>query len=207
MRLGCVVAVACLSTGCQNLAPQQREAGREPLQGPYRAGQGRWGERYLVDAQALPAVWLQPGRGEGLFVAGDKEQAEGAGWAVRGAVGNRDQSIGTMVLGAHLEGERSQERLDVYAVFADFGAEVPLADGPTGFAVRVGCGFGLAHWDYAQATPGDRTTGALNLRGGLQFAATPWLGFEVGGGGLVFGHPGDTLGYGTFFEVGVRVTF
>lgn len=188
---------------CQAPVPQDRA----PLRGPYRAGQGTWGERYVVDAQALPGVWLRPGRGEGLFASGDDERAEGAGLTLRGAVGNRDQSIGVMVLGAQLEGEDSRDELDVYAVFADFGAEVPLQDGPSGFAVRVGAGFGLAHWDYARAAFDDQTTGAANLRGGLQFAPTRWLGFELGGGGLLFGHPGDTLGYGSFVEFGVRLTF
>jgi hypothetical protein len=53
----------------------------------------------------------------------------------------------------------------------------------------------------------DRTTGAANLRMDLEYAFTRRFALEAGLGGLMFGRPGDTEGYGTFLEFGVRVSF
>ena len=53
----------------------------------------------------------------------------------------------------------------------------------------------------------DSLTQAVQLRFVLEYNAAKSLTFDLGGGGVVYGHPGETEAYGTFVLLGMTATF
>lgn len=181
------VAAACAAPQGRNQLPRQE---RE---------HGRWGERVLVEAHALPGIWLTRDL-DGVARNGDSEDA--AGYAVRAAIGNRDQSIGLQYQGMHADGGD----LDAHTLGLDVDVRTLLDDGTGLFFVRAGGGFGAAWLDADDdATLG--STAQAQLRLGLDLQATPMFAIGAAFGGIVFGHPGETDAYGTFVTLGATFVF
>lgn len=202
----CVMLVA--AAGCAGpVRPTPQGWGDGPV--TYNAGQGRWGERYPIEVTALPAVWLRPDL-EDRFGAGElAPDATGSGVAVRSAIGNRDQSIGVLYHGMWLDGDddRRDGDVDAHALYFDADVRVPVRDGPKGLYGRAAVGLGFVRYDLAGTQFDDRTTGAANLRFDVEFEppGQRWS-LLFGIGGFAWGRPGDNDAYGTFFEIGGRVT-
>jgi hypothetical protein len=182
-------AAAALTAAC---------APHEPWGGPH----GVWGERVLVEAAVMPGYWMRVDRDDDAAAVVD---VFGPGYGVRAAVGNADQSVGLLVHGAFLEEDDGPEEADVHAFYVDFDVSVPVE--PEGrILVRAAAGIGMAHLDSPDADV-DTTTGAGNLRLQLEVRPAPAVAVLAGIGGFVFGSAGETEAYGTFLDLGLRVTF
>jgi hypothetical protein len=186
LAVACSVAACAMPQGSSRLPRSEQE-------------HGRWGERVLLEGHALPGVWLTRDL-DG--VARNAESEDGAGYAVRGAIGNRDQSIGMQYQGMRVDGGA----LDAHTLGLDVDVRTPLEDGTGVFFVRAGGGFG-AGWLDARDDDELGSTGQAQLRLGLDLQPTPAFALGVAFGGIVFGHPGETDAYGTFVTVGATFVF
>jgi hypothetical protein len=164
------------------------------------AGEGRWGERVLVEAQTIPAAWLQRDRDGG---APEPERDEALGYGLRAAIGNQDQSIGLLTQVLH---GRSGSDLDAGTLGLDFDVRKQLdRDWPDWLFVRGGATVGLGWIDAGDGATGTEAVGQLRL--GVDFQVTRTLLFQCSFGGIVFGTPGETEVYGTLVTVGGGLTF
>src|SRR5687767_7504468 len=136
-------AVACTVPQEPPRSAPRREPRYEPMVRAADAPAGTWGDRMLVEAAAIPAAWLTRDL-DGVSSNPDAEDA--AGYAVRVAVGNRDQSIGVLAQGFHGD----DDGLDAGTVGLDTDVRTPLdRDGPGWFFLRAGAGVGGAFLDTA----------------------------------------------------------
>ncbi len=197
--------VALALASCQTL-PLASVATQEPRYGTrYQAGGGQWGDRLVVEAAWLPAAWFRLDSDDPLVPTSDIGAADGSGYGARAAVGNRDQSIGISYQGFELSNDASD--IDVQSGFLDFDVRVPLADGGGNFDLIVGAGLGAAAIDVSGGSLRSIREGAAQLRLLLSFRPTRSLSFDFGGGGVVYGHPGDTEAFGSFLQLGASLTF
>jgi len=66
---------------------------------------------------------------------------------------------------------------------------------------------GGAVFDFKENVYDDTGGGALLARGSLGWSATDNIDLHIGGGGFMWGWPGETVGKGGFFTTGVSVRF
>ncbi len=166
---------------------------------PVEREAGRWGDRVLLEATAIPAAWLTRDR-DGTAVEPDAEDAYGYG--LRFGLGNRDQSIGVLAQGFHTD----TNAFDAATLGLDTDVRTPLdKEGPKWFFLRAGATLGSAWLDPVADDASMQL--AAQLRIGIDFQPVPQFLLHVGFGGLVFGHPGETEVYGTFVTVGGGLVF
>lgn len=166
---------------------------------------GRFGDRVVAEASVMPAFWMRFDRDDDDPAARSLDTV-GPGWTTRVGLGNVDQSIGLLYQGAFTEEEDGDAEVDVHALYLDFDASIPVEPDPELMLVRAAAGVGMVHLDSPDRTL-DTTTGAVNLRLQLELRPTRVLAFMVGGGGFAFGRPGESVAFGTFVDLGLRVTF
>jgi hypothetical protein len=172
--------------------------------GYYQSGGGEWGERVVVDVQFVPSAWFdfdgespqQPG-----FEVGS---ADGHGYGLRAAFGNRDQSVGVLYQGFDLDGD--QASVELHSVYLDFDVRVYLQELDGKLFVQAGAGVGFASLDYDRQFA-DADEASAQLRVSLGIEPTRTFSAALGFGGAVFGHLGDTEGYGTFLLLDAAVSF
>lgn len=170
-----------------------------------RTGSGEWGDRVLFDAVWTPAVWLESDSGDENAVFRAIGSADGSGYGLRAAVGNREQSIGLLYHGLDLEADDGD--LLVHQALLDFDVRLALAEGGGSFHVLAGAGIGGVWLDLDRGREKPSVEGASQLRLGLGFAPSRWFAAHAGLGGLLYGHPGDTKAYGSFLMIGATLTF
>lgn len=167
------------------------------------AGQGKWGERIVIEGSVLPGVWLNVDTDDGSTPA---DTTTGVGASARAAIGNRDQSIGLLLQGVDFTDDDAFSDGSVEAAFVDFDVRVPTQDA-SWLQIVAGVGFGAARFDSGLLGVDAETEGAAQLRVGLECVTHPAVAFGVGCGGVAYGHPGDTVAYGTFVQLGLTITF
>jgi hypothetical protein len=170
-----------------------------------RAGEGQWGERILVEGQYLPAAWLEFDDDTSSAPSAVDGSADGDGYGGRFAIGNKDQSIGAMYQGFDLSGDIGTIRID--SLYVDFDVRVPLSEGGGNFSLLIGAGLGGARFDYDNGAGGVDNEGAAQLRAVLNFNPSRAFSFDVGFGGVIYGHPGETEAYGSYVLVGMTTAF
>lgn len=192
---GLVVAVALCACRSQTVdEPYDRDRPR-----------GRFGDRVVADLSVLPAFWLRFDRDDGDPTARELDTV-GPGYAARLGLGNVDQSIGILYQTAFTEEEDGDTEVDLHAIYLDFDASIPVEPDPELMFVHAAAGVGMVHVDSPDSRI-DTTTGAANLRLQLELRPTRRLALFVGGGGFAFGHPGESTAFGTFVDLGLRLTF
>lgn len=169
------------------------------------AGQGEWGERFILDAAFFPVVWLQPDQDDPLTPNVKANDLAGPGAGLRAAIGNKDQSIGMLYMGSSPEDD-AEQGADLNMLFFDFDVTMPI-EGIPSLGLRAAAGVGAAWLEFDAVRFDDVTTGAANLRVDFEFRPSSTLGMLLGFGGFYLGYPGETEGYGTFVELGGRLTF
>lgn len=164
------------------------------------AGEGRWGERFPIEAQAIPAAWLQQDADGG---APKPARDEARGYGLRAAIGNQDQSVGLLAQVFH---GHSGSDLEAGTLGLDFDVRKRLdRDWPDWLFVRGGAVVGLGWLDLGDGAASTEATGQLRL--GIDFQVTKSLLLQCSFGGIVFGTPGETELYGTFVSIGGGLTF
>jgi hypothetical protein len=210
-----VLAVACtapapgLPDALPPAAAAQQAAGAGQPQGftgtgYYQSGSGEWGERGVFDLQVMPAAWfdfegeapLQPGLEAG--------SADGHGYGLRAAFGNRDQSVGVLYQAFDLDGDATA--VELHSVYLDFDVRVYLQEVGGKLFVQSGAGLGAAWIDYDRQFS-DVNEGIAQLRVSLGIEPSRHFSAGFGVGGVYFGHLGETEGYGTFLLLGATVNF
>ncbi|HLU39310.1 MAG TPA: hypothetical protein VK081_07980 [Planctomycetota bacterium] len=170
--------------------------------GPGDPNHGHWGERVVADVGVMPAFWLT--------VDSDDEDVPtvdlfGPGAGVRLGIGNADQSVGLLYQTAFLDEDDGPAEIDVHVLLLDFDVSVPVE--PQGFLlVHAAAGLGMVSLESPDPAL-DTTTGAANLRLQLELRPMRRLAFLAGVGAFAFGSAGDTEAYGTFIDLGMRLTF
>jgi hypothetical protein len=166
---------------------------------PMASEPGAWGERVMLEANAIPAAWLTRDL-DGTAVEPDAEDAYGYG--LRFGIGNRDQSIGVLAQGFHTDADV----FDAATLGLDTDVRTRLdKNGLEWFFLRVGATLGGAWLDPVDDKSDMQL--AAQLRLGIDVQPTERFLLHVGFGGLVFGHPGETEVYGTFVTVGGGLVF
>jgi len=170
-----------------------------------RAGEGQWGDRILVEGQYLPVAWLEFDDDDSSATSAVDGSADGDGYGGRFAIGNKDQSIGAMYQGLDLSGDSGTIRID--SLYVDFDVRVPLSEGGGNFSLLIGAGLGGARFDRDIGASGIDNEGAAQLRAVLNFNPSRAFSFDVGFGGVIYGHPGETEAYGSYVLVGMTTAF
>lgn len=172
--------------------------------GYYQAGSGEWGERNVFELQLMPAAWFELESESTVQGGPTPGSADGWGYGVRAAFGNRDQSIGVLYQGFDLDADFAS--VELHSVYVDFDVRLPLQEGGGKFALQAAGGLGAMWLDYGQRYD-DSNEGAAQLRVAFVFEPYPSFSTSLGVGGVWIGHPGNTEGYGTFLLLGAALTF
>lgn len=188
------LALPSLLVACASLAPAppppRPQIGSEP--------RGEWGERLLVEANAIPGAWIQRDTDGG---APKPERQQASGFGARFAIGNRTQSVGVM---AQVFG--GDDAFDAVVVGFDSDVRARLdRDWPHWLFLRAGASLGGGLYDIGDGS--SDTQMMAQLRIGPEFQITDRWALQASFGGIVFGHPGETEAYGTFVTIGGSLTF
>lgn len=198
MRCSPLLALPFAAAAAAQEVPGFRPS-RPPEFSRYEIGGGRWGDRWLVEAQAIPGVWLN------IDVDGnepEQPQVTAYGQGLRVAAGNRDQSIGLLY-----QGYRDTDgALEAHALSLDVDARMLLDDGTGFFWLKAGGGFGGA-WLDADFDPDLAGEMTAQLRLGIDFQPTRWLLLNFSLGGLGLAHPGETVAYGGIATISLGISF
>lgn len=200
VRRWLLLSFAALVAACA--APQEPLRRTTRQAEPYErgeAGRGTWGDRILVEPMVIPAAWLQRDRDGGATAI---DAGNGFGYGLRGAVGNRDQSIGLLYQGLHTD----EDEMDVHALGLDVDVRRALDDGTDLFFVKAGVALGGC-WLDVVADDTLSSAAMAQLRLGIEFQPTSRFALDANLGGVVFGHPGETEVYGTFLTIGAVLVF
>lgn len=163
-------------------------------------------DHLVIDAVALPVVWLRIDQDDPDGPGRRIDDQIGPGAGVRAGFGNGEQSVGLLYQGSWLEDD-AERGAELHAVYLDFDVSMPLPDGPPGMALRAAAGIGAASLSFGDGRLDDVTTGAANLRVDFEFGVSSRAALLLGIGGFYLGYPGDTEGYGSFVELGGRLSF
>jgi len=197
MRCSPLLALPFAAAAAAQDAPGFRPS-RPPEFSRYEIGGGRWGDRWLVEAQAIPGVWLD------IDVDGnepEQPQVTAYGQGLRAAYGNRDQSVGLLY-----QGFRDGDDFEAHALSLDVDARMPIDDGTKLFWLKAGGGFGGALLDAAfDPDLSGELTGQLRL--GIDFQPTRSVLLNFSLGGIGYAHPGDTVAYGAIATLSLGFTF
>jgi hypothetical protein len=188
------LALPTLLVACATGAPA-------PLALPVQIGsepRGEWGERLLVEANAIPGAWIQRDTDGG---APKPERDEARGFGARMGIGNRTQSVGVM---AQVYGGDDGFDAVVFGFDSDVRGRLDR-DWPRWLFVRAGASLGGGLYEAGGGTSDTQLMAQLRI--GPEFQLTDRLALQASFGGIVFGHPGETEAYGTFVTIGGAVTF
>lgn len=189
-----------------SFAPARADDVAQETGARYSPGQGRWGERTLIDVSVLAGFWAKIDENDQTSPGSTADSAEGYGVAARIGVGNRDQSVGLLYHGGFLEVSGTNVEVNVHALYADFDITVPLAGAGNRFYFTAGGGLGVAIVEF-DSRYDDAVSGAGCLHLGLEFEISKSIGVDFEFGGFLWGHPGDTEAFGSFLDLGLRFTF
>lgn len=190
-------------------APSSVESPQDPLQTGQRRDRGEprgsWGERVQVDAFWIPGYFATiESEVNGVEVRSDLDP--GMGFGTRVAVGNANQSAGLLYLGGWFDGDTTTGDASLQSLYLDFETRAQLAEGGGKFQFTAGAGLGVSQASFDR-TFDDEVGGSALLRMTLDFAPTERAAFTAGLGGFILGHPGETLGWGSFLILGGRLSF
>jgi hypothetical protein len=176
-----------------------------------------WGDEPSFESHVrLSAFWLP-----GVKVVADRDHLEpddgllfhadlrhGSGWGGAFAIGTEHVGVGGLYLFSEHRERRSGEVCRAHAGYLEVTLEVGLPPGGP-LLLSLGCGLGLggAVLDFAR--------NAFDDSGGLSGELRAWVGLRLlervevtaGGGGLYWGVPGETIGWGAFATLGVALRF
>ena len=166
---------------------------QDPASGP-----GQWGERVLFEATAAPVALLTRDF-DGLP---DNSRSEDAtGWGVRAGIGDLERSAGVLFQSFRSDGDL----LDADVVSLDFDVRTSLESEVPMLFMRAGASVGVAFLDTVGIESDSEL--ATQLRLGIDFQPSPRFLLDMSIGGIVFGTPGETEGYGSFLSVGGALVF
>ena len=131
----------------------------------------------------------------------------GQGFGVGAGVSNGDQGVGLLYIGTFHDNERTSGSTEMHSFLADFRAR--------GLIWHEGDNDGYLHFTAGggvtdiQTPTGFRneTEGIIQMRGLLELEFNHRFSFHLGGGGFLFGHPGETVGYGSWVMAGGGLRF
>ena len=155
-------------------------------------------QRVLLEGSAIPIARLTLDF-DGL--ADDSRSEDATGWGVRAGFGDRERSAGLL-----FQSFRSDDGLlDADVVSFDFDVRTSLESEVPMMYLRAGASVGFAWLD----TRGLESNSELStqLRLGFDVQPSAWLHVNADLGGILFGSPGETAGYGTFFSIGAALVF
>lgn len=159
----------------------------------------------VLGVHRIPALGLRPDRddrepGGGLEI--DADWRTGDGYALEVGVREGIAGFGLLHIASSQYERFAGHSTDLHGTFAELRlyADVPL--GPVEGALTLAAGMGYAGVYFDE--PYEDTGGtAVEMRGTLGLRLARQLGFEVGGGFLEWGVPGETIGKGSFATVGL----
>ncbi|HEX6811360.1 MAG TPA: hypothetical protein VF384_07045 [Planctomycetota bacterium] len=157
------------------------------------------GQQFVFEAMAMPAAWLTRDGDSGVR---DVEADDGYGYGVRCAIGSKTQSAGLLYQGFETDGNV----IDSQLLGFDFDVRTTIEDGGDAFFLRAGAGVGAA-W-VEDPIDGSRDTEAtVQLRFGFDYEPIPTFLIGASIGGLMIGHAGDLVAYGTFLAFEATLVF
>jgi hypothetical protein len=220
-RRGWLASVACAATlfpiGCATTPPPSATPVTQDVfqsQSPERRSIFPPGpsepfgfDRLSAEVQWIPAMWITPDIDGDANPALEADLSPGMGVAARVGMGTRDQNIGLLFMGTEHDEQVTDRGSSVRTICLDFLYRGPVADTRNAIWFAVAAGVGGSQIEFDGSAFDTVTTGAALLRGELEFRVLDPMSISAGLGGFVLGHPGDTVAYGTFLELGLKVVF
>lgn len=138
----------------------------------------------------------------------DADLDTGSGWAARIGVGgdHRGQGLGLLYMTTRHREDLTRRHARTHSGYLEYLMRTPHSRGPLDATFAAGIGVGGAAFDFDGGFD-DTGGGAVMLRGEVGLRLFHQIDLTVGGGGFLWGYPGETIGYGGFFTVGGSVRF
>ncbi len=187
------------------VSPQDMRPINDPRKSPQRRNYGSRYNRWDVNVFWVPASWIKV-QEDASTGTGESDLNGGAGWGARVGVTNGNQGIGLMYVGSFNQDDSTKTDADTHAAYIDFMARHQVNDGTNRAYLTVAGGLGGVRVDYRD-TYDSSTGGAFMMRAALEWEIGRHAGVDFGIAGFVWGHPGDTIGYGSYFTVGGKFMF
>lgn len=164
-------------------------------------------KRFSFDAEWIPAMWVtadvdQKGNSQ---TRGDLDT--GSGLALRAGMGNEQQNIGVLYLGSWHDEQTTGRGAKTQSLLLDFLYRAPLPETGGAIWLEADAGLGGTEIQFDSAQFDDQVTGAALLHGDLEFRVTRVFSLAAGLGVFIWGHPGDTIAYGSYVTVGAKLVF
>ncbi len=165
-----------------------------------------WGH-VCIDAEWIPAMWVTADvdHNGNSAIRGDLDT--GSGFSLRGGFGSTQQNIGVLYMATFHDEQTTGRGASTQQLLVDFLYRAPIADMNGLVWLEVDGGLGGVDLSFDSPTLDDQVTGSALLHGDLEFRLGKALWIGLGGGGFVWGHFGDTVAYGTWIDLGVKLIF
>lgn len=168
----------------------------------------------VFDRPSVTAFWIP-----GLAISPDEDSTEsdggrefdadldtGDGWGVRVNGGSDGGGLGLLYMTTSHEERESDSRVRTHSAYLEYLTRLVESGGDgIGFHIGVAAGVGGAAFDFNEAF--DDTGGAAGLARIEVGAGTNRLRLTLGGGGFIWGYPGETIGSGAFATIGLTLRF
>jgi hypothetical protein len=219
---GATLILGALSGACA-AAPQEKPPAEPQATGPQpppkttRRGPSAIGwsepsrpfafESPTIDVQWIPAFWITPDVESDAAPGVDADLEAGTGGAARIGMGTREQDIGLLYTTTWHDERASDTRARTHALYVDFVYRTFVPDSGNAIGVAVAAGLGGARLDFDDNAFESSVEGAAQIRGEAEFHVADPLVVSAGLGLFLWGHPGDTVAYGSWLTVGIKVIF
>jgi hypothetical protein len=159
------------------------------------------------DAAWIPAMWVTADVDQdgSSGIRGDLDT--GSGVALRAGLGSSQQNIGLLYMGTWHEEQTTGRGASTQSLLIDFLYRAPIPEMNNTVWFEVDAGIGGAELEFDSPQFDTQVTGSALLHGDLEFRISRALTLAAGGGGFIWGHPGDTIAYGTYITLGVKLLF
>jgi len=162
---------------------------------------------FTVDAAWIPAMWVTADVDQDGTLGTRGDLDTGTGMSLRAGFGSNQQNIGVLYMGTWHDEQTTGRSASTQQLLIDFlyRAPIPEMNGLVWF--EVDGGLGAVDLRFDSPALDDEVTGSALLHGDLEFRLGKALWIGLGGGAFVWGHFGDTLAYGTYVDLGVKLIF
>jgi hypothetical protein len=160
-----------------------------------------------LDAEWIPAMWVTTDIDDKGTAATRAELDTGSGVALRAGLGSNQQNIGLLYMGTWHDEKTTGRGASTQSLLLDFLYRAPIPEMNNQVWFEVDAGLGGTDLEFDSDQIDSKLTGSALLHGDLEFRITRAFTVAAGFGGFIWGDPGDTVAYGTYVTLGVKLLF
>lgn len=164
-------------------------------------------DHVTVEAGYVPVMWINADVESESRSIGSPDLDPGSGVTARAGLGTKEQNIGLLYLGTWHDENRAHVDATTQSLLLDFLYRSPLTSLGEEATFSLSIGLGMAQLAFDGPYYDDHTTGAVQMRTDVEYPVARPLTLSAGFAGFLWGQPGETVAYGTYFTVGAKLVF